>query len=150
MTEDDDDLLIERLRSIGDRVDPVPDLVGTAGRAALSTRRLDSALAELVTDSLTGAASLARAPGDEQIRLLSFEYGAVAVELQVHHAAGTVAIRGLVSGATGEVVVESAAGRHPTPIDADGWFTVSGLPPGRLRLRLWAGDTAVTTSWVTL
>lgn len=149
MTEDDDRLM-DRLRVIAAAVDGPPDLVDAAARAALSTRRLDGELAELVEDSSTVIATAARGD-DEQIRLLSFETATVAIELQVIEVGDTVSLRGLTSGAVGEVVAETATARRTAPIGPDGWFTVEGLGPGLLRLRLRAADgTAVTTSWVRL
>ncbi|GAA3733633.1 hypothetical protein GCM10022225_14790 [Plantactinospora mayteni] len=147
MTEDEDDL-VGRLRAIAVRVDPPPEVVAELARAALSTRRIDAVLAELVQDSTTEMPALARG-ADEQLRLLSFEHGTVSIELQVHSTGDTVSIRGLVGGATGDVTVETPGGSRSTPIDDEGWFTVDGLAAGLLRLRVPAGDTTVTTSWIT-
>src|SRR5262249_46475986 len=47
----EDEALLERLRAICAEVDPVPDLVFQAARAAFTLRRLDAELAELVLDS---------------------------------------------------------------------------------------------------
>jgi hypothetical protein len=147
---DDHDILMERLRTIAAAVDGPPPSVAEAARAALSTRRLDEELAELVLDSAAGTPVAAR-DGDDDIRLLSFETATVSIEVQLTEVAGSVSLRGLVSGATGEVVVETAGERRSAPIDADGWFTVDRLPSGLVRLRLRATDgTAVTTSWVFL
>lgn len=144
---DDDDRTIEQLRAMAIRLDPVPGAVTDLARAALSTRRIDEALAELVADSASDALAVARG---EAMRLLSFTHGAVAIELQVHVEDGTAALRGLVSGATAEVVVQTPGTERRVPIDENGWFTADGLPVGLLRLRLRAGDTPVTTSWVTI
>lgn len=146
---DDDDELVDRLRTIAVRVDSPPDFVTDLARAALSTRRIDDVLAELVHDSMTDTLALARGD-DEQLRLLSFEHGAVSIELQVHTVGNAVSVRGLVSGATGEVVVQTATSSRSAPIDEEGWFTANSLPTGLLRLRLCTGDTTVTTSWITL
>ena len=144
---DYDDRTIERLRAMADRMDPVPDAVTELARVALSSRRIDEALAELVADSANESAAVARG---EPMRLLSFTHGAVAIELQVHAEDGTAALRGLVSGATGEVVLQTPGRERRVPIDESGWFTADGLPTGLLRLRLRAGDAPVTTSWVTI
>lgn len=148
MTDDDADELVERLRAIAGQVDPPPAAVTAAARAALATRRLDEEFAALVSDSATDTLALVR--GGDEPRLLSFEGPTAAVEVQVHDAGGTRALRGLVTGASGEVVVETPAGRRTVPIDAHGWFTADGLAPGLCRLRLSAGTTAITTGWVTL
>ena len=94
---DDDDQTIERLRATADRMDPVPDAVTELARAALYTRRIDEALAELVADSANETAAVARG---EPMRLLSFTHGAVAIELQVQAEDGTAALRGLARAVT--------------------------------------------------
>ncbi|MFC7614108.1 hypothetical protein ACFQV2_11670 [Actinokineospora soli] len=149
MTDDDDDLMA-RLRAAADRVDPPPGPVVEAARAALSTRRLDAELAQLVADSDLVGAGVVRA-GDDEPRLLVFEVGDVLLELQVEHVRGQVEVRGLVTGAGGSAVVESGAGPREAPIDEDGWFTAAGLSGGPLRVRLRAPDgTAVVTGWVSV
>ena len=150
MTDDDD--LLDMLRETAARLDPPPAPVLAAARAALSTRRLNEELAELVADSDVAAAGVVRA-GSGEPRLLSFETATVSVELQVEHARAGVTVHGLVTGASGEAVVEAADGEHRAPIGPDGWFTVDGLPAGALRVRLRddggsSDGTTVTTGWV--
>jgi len=56
-------------------------------------------------------------------------------------------VRGLVTGAVGEVVVETPHSRRSAPI-TDGWFTVTDVPSGLVRVRLTAADgTSVITQW---
>lgn len=147
----DDDALLDRLRSVVDEVDPVPREVTEAAFAALATRRLDDELAELVADSEVGSAWLVRNRTDN-VRLLSFESAAVSVELQLTASRSGVALRGLVSGAAGEVTVETPGGGVRTAaLDGGGWFTVHDVAPGLLRLRLQAaGGAQVVTSWVSI
>jgi hypothetical protein len=145
-----DDDIIERLRRAATAIDPVPDLVTRSAQAALSTRRVDEELAELVADSELLAPGRVRAP-DDDTRLLSFEAAGVSVELQVEYAGGLVSLRGLVSGASGDAVVEVAGERHAVPIDEEGWFVVTGLPRGATRVRVTAVDgTAVVTRWTSV
>lgn len=147
---DEYDLLMTRLRTIAGEVDSPPELLDVAARVALSTRRLDGDLAELLMDSALGAPELVRDESNS-IRLLSLETATVSVELQLEEAAGRLTLRGLVSGASGEVIVETTTGQYRTEIDAQGWFTVIGLQPGAVRVRLEADDgTPVTTSWVSV
>ncbi|ONI87804.1 hypothetical protein ALI22I_21140 [Saccharothrix sp. ALI-22-I] len=141
---------MESLRRAAAAIDPVPDLVTRNAQAALSTRRVDEELAELVADSELLAPGRVRAP-DDDTRLLSFEAAGVSVELQVEYAGGLVSLRGLVSGASGEAVVEVAGQRHAVPIDEEGWFVVTGLPRGATRVRVTAVDgTAVVTRWTSV
>ena len=154
-SEDEDDLLIERLRAIALEADPPPALVTAAAEAALLTRRLDAELALLVADS-GGALPRRARGGDEQVRMLTFEAASVVIELEIRSAGGALSLRGLVTGAAGEVVVEtgdpgSPAGtvRRTAALNAEGWFTMDGLEPGVLRLHVPTASGAVATSWVT-
>ncbi|CCH29973.1 hypothetical protein ABZ816_32115 [Actinosynnema sp. NPDC047251] len=129
----DDDELVERLRALAE---PVPEHVRLAARAALGTRRLDEELAELVQD----APALVRA-GDE-VRVLTFEHGGVALDVQVD-----TDLRVLVTGASGDLVVESPDGRVTVPIGPDGWVSAP-LPHRTLRLRVTGDDgRTVVTRW---
>jgi len=143
-----DDRLIDRLRTIAAALDGPPELVGESARAALSTRRLDGELAELVLDT---PADTAAVRSDERIRLLAFHAVTASLEFQVHQIGARVRIRGLVTGASGEVVVETARQQRAGRIDAGGWFTIDGLSHGLIRLRVRADDgTTVTTRWISV
>ncbi|GAB1515126.1 hypothetical protein [Actinophytocola sp. KF-1] len=138
-----DERLLARLRETAAEYDPVPEHVLAAARAALGTRRMDEELAALVADSaLADTGVRAAAP---EVRLLTFESAGVSLELQVEYRDDRVSVRGLVTGATGEAVVEVAGERHAVPID-DGWFAVTGLPRGATRVTV----PGTTTSWVSL
>ena len=145
-----DEALINRLRKIATFVDDPPPLLDLAARAALSSRRLDGELAELMMDSDLSQAALVRGP-DDGVRLLSFETSSVCVELQVEQQQDRLSLRGLVTGASGAAVVETTSESRTVPIDAEGWFVVDDLPRGAVRVRLRALDgTTVTTSWVSV
>ncbi|WP_370971067.1 hypothetical protein [Amycolatopsis sp. cg9] len=145
-----DDELMEVLRAAAAQADPVPDLVLRQAKAALSLRDPDAELADLAFDSDLAEAGAVRAAA-EDVRLLSFASARVSVELQVEYADGGVSLRGLITGATGEAVIEVAGERHVRPIGAEGWFTAAGLPRGATRVKVTAADgTAVTTGWASL
>jgi len=146
----DDDLLMEQLRGLAGHAQGVPELVDQAARAALSTRRLDAEMAELVLDSHADTASPVR--GDDQTRLLTFRTAVVTVELEVRPTGDTVDLRGFATGTSGAVVVETATGqRHRADVDAGGWFSVDRLPRTSVRLLLsGTRGTDVTTSWTLL
>jgi hypothetical protein len=142
-----DDSLLDRLRRLAAELDDSPEYVELSARAALATRRLDHQLAQLIADS-TVVQTATRA-GDSSIRLLTFETATISLELQVDEVAGRRSVRGHVTGAAGEAVVETASGTRTAPIDDRGWFAFDDLPAGVIRIRLRAADgTGVTTGWV--
>ncbi|WP_370941819.1 carboxypeptidase-like regulatory domain-containing protein [Amycolatopsis sp. cg5] len=143
-----DDELMADLRRIAAETDPVPRHVSERARAALATRSADAELAALLLDS-TLRPDLVR--GTDDVRLLSFESATVSVELQVtaHRRGHTVV--GLLVGAAGEVVADSAGTRRSTTTGPDGWFTFADLPSGPTRLHVLAEDgTNTVTSWTSL
>jgi len=156
MTDQDptsaDDRLLERLRVIAATVDPPPMLVDESARQALSTRRIDAELAELLMDSMSAAApAQSRADGDD-VRMLAFASDRVSIELQVEpEAAGTVSLRGLVVGAGGVVTIETLTATSTVPIDGAGWFTAAGIARQSVRFHLVepTGERLLT-SWATL
>lgn len=145
-----DESLLRRLGAIAEEADPVPGPVLEAARAALSMRRLDAELAELVHDSALEAAGV-RGPGE---RLLSFEAGGFCLELQVTPRGRRVDLLGQLDGltATGAAVtVESSGGPLEAAVDDQGTFRVRDVAAGRIRLHVTVrGRPAVTTSWVTV
>jgi len=143
-----DDELMARLSAAAAEFDPTPDQVLAAGRAALLTRRLDEELVALVADSELAGAGQVRATGAD-VRLLAFETADVSLELQVEFAGARAVIRGLVTGASGEAVIEVAGERHVAPIE-EGWFTATDLPAGATRVRVTTARGPVVTSWVHL
>ena len=113
----DDDALLARLGAIAGTVDPVPEIVTRSGYAALSTRRLDEELAELLMDSDLVEAGRLRAAGD-QTRVLSFASETMSLELQVEGDGEQKALRGFASGVTGDIRIacgESAADSRIVP-----------------------------------
>ena len=81
-----DQELLLRLGVLARAADPAPAEVLELGRAALSMRRLDAELAELVADSDAALAGV-RGAGST-VRLLTFEAGELVVEAQVSGPAG--------------------------------------------------------------
>ena len=160
-----DDELVADLRRVASVIDPVPDEVRAAARAAISTRDLDRQLAELIADS-AGGDDEARGPaaafeqvrtwsgdGPASSRLLSFAGGDVQVDLEVSEHGDGVDVIGQFTGASiEECVLEYANGvRLPLEVDSLGRFLVNGLLHGPVRARCRSTDgTAVTTAWVTI
>jgi hypothetical protein len=130
-----DDDFLDVLRAVADEFDPVPAGVLRDGSAALALRSLDAELAELVE-------SEALVRGDGPLSL-AFESDRVTVSLEIIDDV----VRGFVTGAEGEAVVETPRSRRAVPI-TDGWFMVTEVPPGLVRIRVTALDgTAVVTQW---
>jgi hypothetical protein len=147
-----DDQLIADLRQVVGVVDPVPEGVFAAARAAIVTRDLDGELAELVADTGTRVPA-GSVRGGTPRRLLSFACGEVQIDLEVTVGSDRiVGIIGQLSGGTNDdCVLEYPAGRQPVSLDSLGRFAVTGARGGpvRVRCRSAAGER-VTTSWVTL
>jgi hypothetical protein len=130
-----DDDFLDVLRAAADEFDPVPAGVLRDGSAALALRTLDAELAELVE-------SEALVRGDGPLSL-AFESDRVTVSLEIIDDV----VRGFVTGAEGEAVVETPRSRRAVPI-TDGWFMVTEVPPGLVRIRVTALDgTPVVTQW---
>lgn len=150
-----DQALLIRLGEVAGAVDPVPDHVLELGRAALALRDLDSELAELVADSAVELAGVRS--GSTETRLLSFEAGDLAVDVQVSTAGGgRMSILGQVvpvpAPAGGVIRLESQSGAMATSdLDSLGDFRFGIVPDGLIRLRVeLPGATAVTTTWIDL
>jgi len=156
---DRDNADLDNLRRIVRDVDPVPDEVFAAARAAIITRELDAELAALVADSAAMEDELrfdpVRTASTEaaDTRLLSFDGGGVQVELEVSGQADQLMVVGQVIGAADRgCVLEQADGRvHDVELDSLGRFLITGVTsgPARLRCRSASGGR-VSTHWVWL
>jgi hypothetical protein len=150
MTGIGDEELFERLRLVIDEVDPMPESVLVNARAAFALRRLDAELAELVRDSAEeerGGLIAVRGAGDA--RLISFETGTVAVELQITERGSVRDLVAQISGVDiGRAEVETPTSRYPTVVE-DTLVSVDGIPAGHLRIHLHtAQGRDLVTSWV--
>jgi hypothetical protein len=131
-----DDDFLDVLRAAADEFDPVPAGVLRDASAALALRTLDAELAELVEEE-----ALVRGDGP---LTLAFESARVTVSLEI----SDDVVRGLVTGAEGEAVVETPRSRRAVPI-TDGWFIATEVPPGLVRVQVTTSDgTPVVTQWV--
>lgn len=156
---DRDNADLDNLRRIVRDVDPVPDEVFAAARAAIITRELDAELAALVADSAAMEDELrfdpVRTASTEatDTRLLSFDGGGVRVELEVSGQPDQLMLVGQVIGAADHsCVLEQADGRvHDVELDSLGRFLITGVTsgPARLRCRSASGGR-VSTHWVWL
>jgi hypothetical protein len=144
-----DESLLAMVREAAEEADPVPTIVFEAARAAFALRRLDAELAELVRDSADERAGLIAVRGDGDVRLISFETGPVAVELQVTQRGP---VRDLVAQISGTDVARAEVetpGRQVGMTLTDGVVTADSIPAGLLRLHVQTADGhALVTSWV--
>lgn len=143
-----DDQLVADLRRVAARVDPVPEALLTAARAAFGLRELDARVAELVRDSAVDASATAvRGPGG---RMLSFEAADIVIECEVTARGRRRDVIGQLVGAVAALLQVQVAGARAVdvPVDDYGRFSADDLPAGPFRLRCSLTDgSTLLTSW---
>jgi hypothetical protein len=149
----EDEELLHRLRTVLDRVDPVPPEVSEFARVSLGWRRLEAELAELLADStLDAEAALARGGGDDA-RWLTFRAPDLTVDVEVRRDRDTLTLLGqLAPAAVAEIEIQAADGSVAATASSDelGRFRLV-LASGRVRLRITRhAGTPVETSWLPL
>jgi hypothetical protein len=150
MTSDDD--LEARLRTLAADLDPAPSHVTAAAKAAWELRDLDTQIATLVADSWRDEPAVATRDRVGTLRMLTFTSDGASIEVDVETdtVTGTRRLRGFVTGATGDLVIERGATRLTVPV-VDDQFDVEGLEPGPARLSVVGEDgMRVVTTWVSL
>ncbi len=142
------------LRAIFGHLDPVPQLLDEAARAALTWRTVDEELAELTRDSAEAeedAGLLVRSGGGP--RQLSFESPQLGIELEVT-ATGprerTVNGQLLPPGAA--TVTIERPGEDGVSVQADdlGRFMLDGLRAGVVRLHVALRGAQIAIPWTTI
>jgi hypothetical protein len=144
-----DDILLEELRAVVNRFDPVsPEMVATA-RATFMWRTIDAELAQLTHDSvLDEQPVLTRGVAAAPPTLLTFEAPGLTVEVETISADAGWQLHGqLVPPQAGEIEVRHPAGSTTVPADEMGRFAAHGPHRGPVSLRCRAGDTTVDTDW---
>ncbi len=152
MNLSDDDQLEALLRGLAAEHDPVPAIVTTAARAAWELRDLDGQLASLVADSWADASAVGTRDSLGTLRMLTFASDGSSIEVDVEHdpVTGTCRLRGFVTGAVGDLVIQRYDGQVTAPV-LDDQFDVDGLSPGPARLSVSSVDgRRITTSWISL
>ena len=150
LVSSEDAELLARLGRIADIIDPVPEDLLTAGRSLFSLRDPSAVL----MDTMDEQEQLLAVRSDGPSRMHFFEYGDVAIDLQVSSHDGLASILGFLTnegqGAGGSVVLETSAASYDTSVDPDGRFTFAGVPLGLIRLQVEVpGDHShLTTRWV--
>ncbi len=142
------------LRAIFAHLDPVPQLLDDAARAAFGWRTVDAEIAELLRDSADAtddAALLVRSGGGP--RQLSFESPQLGIELEVtetgpreRRLAGQ-----LLPPADATVTVERP-GEESLSVQADdlGRFVLDGLRAGAVRLHVALGGAQIAIPWTSI
>ncbi|MBO0827196.1 MAG: hypothetical protein J2P24_05380 [Streptosporangiales bacterium] len=147
-----DQALLAQLRSAFESADPVPPEAVAIARSSLSWRDPDTALADLIADSLMDAAQVRtrRAGGP---RLLTFEAAGLVIEVEVAEDGESRRLLGqLVPPSRAEVVVTWPNGQISVNADEIGRFSASDIPAGQVSLTCTLEDATVpvTTSWVNI
>lgn len=149
-----EEALADRLRRLANEADPVPELVLAAARAALSLRRLDAELAEMVHDSDVDELSTVRGAADDAdgaVRLLSFEAPGMSISAQITTSEAGHSLLGQVAGtAATAVTVQTPSAQHATTLGEAGLFRLDRVPSGPLRLVVATASHEVVGDWVTV
>ncbi|WP_426567006.1 hypothetical protein ACPPVT_10905 [Angustibacter sp. McL0619] len=141
---DPDERLLSRLGSMYDELDPVPDVVSEAARAAFILRDLDAELIPLV-ESL--ATTFVRGESDNW---LSFALEDLEIDLGSRRERSGWQIVGQITGAVQEMTVHTLAGSEPVAVDEMGRFRAE-VSARTLSLRLTTPDgRRLRTEWVSL
>jgi hypothetical protein len=148
--------LLRRVGALFDEIDPVPDSVLEAARAALEWRDFDARVARLIEDEaysgdFAGVRAGVRATGEH--RLLTFEGPGLTVAVEAVEISGSRRLVGQLVPAGPDSVTLEAAGRSGHPLQARvdhlGRFSLGGVPAGLVRLRCMLPDgTQVVTEWL--
>jgi hypothetical protein len=149
-----EEALAERLRQLAAEADPVPELVLESARAALSLRRLDAELAEMVHDSEldgTGAVRGATDDAEGEVRMLSFEAPGISITAQISTSETSRTLLGQVAGAqVRAVTVQTPAEEYAAELGDAGTFRIDSVPSGSLRLVIVTTGGEVVGDWVTV
>lgn len=144
-----DDQLADALAQVLAAVDPVPEHVSAAARAAFTWRTIDAELAELAFDS--AAQSLGVRSGEIN-RQVTFRSASVEIELMITESEARRLVGQLIPPDVAGI--ELVSGDDSATVDSDhlGRFTFDQLPAGPARLVVRGVDGAVLaqTDWLLL
>jgi len=144
----EDDNLLEELRSVVGRVDPVSPEMVAAARASFLWHTIDAELAELAHDSVLDADRMALVRGAGVPELLTFEAPGLTVEVEAVTTGDGLRLLGqLVPAQPGRVDIRHPGGTSTVDADDLGRFAADDLLPGPVSLRCRAGGSEVHTDW---
>jgi hypothetical protein len=152
----DDDILLDELRRVFAAIDPIPEPVQIAARAAIEWRTIDAELAALVSDSIVDEPELA-VRGTATPRLLTFEARDLTIEVEAEPAGDeTLRLVGqIVPPQTAQIAVRYGHELVATWADERGRFIAGGVDPGWVSLRCHLGGESgegrlVETAWLSI
>ncbi|MEA2220628.1 MAG: hypothetical protein QOJ35_3254 [Solirubrobacteraceae bacterium] len=152
----EDDILLDELRRVFAAIDPVPEAVRIAARAAIEWRSIDAELADLTSDSSVDEPALA-VRGTATPRLLTFEARDLTIEVEAEPAGDeTLRLVGqIVPPQTAQIAVRYGHELVATCADERGRFVARGVDPGFVSLRCHLGGESgegrlVETAWLSL
>lgn len=151
MTEDDrrgpdgreDDALLEELRALAARLDPVPKRVQEGARAAYTWRTIDAELIALTGDSVfeqEREPALVRATTGPRVLVFESEHVSIEMEITSDPQQHLRVVGQLVPAVQAEIEIQQGAGTLSTESDELGRFLIEGLSPGPARLRCRVPD----------
>ncbi len=151
MGPDDDSALLDELRAMFRRIDPVPPGLLAVAEASFVMRTLDAELAALTYDSATDTGRLALVRGAPTTRMLTFEAPGITVEVEaaVVDAGRRRLVGQLVPPRPGAVEVSHRGGVVSITPDELGGFVAPDIEAGPVRVRCGLGVPAavVDTDW---
>jgi hypothetical protein len=154
MATSDDDKLLDELRRVLGAIDPIPESVRFAARAAIEWRTIDAELAALVSDSTVDEPVLA-IRGDATPRILTFEAPELTIELEAEPVAGGLLrlVGQLVPPQPAQIAIRHGEDVIATHADDRGCFVADGAQPGPISVRCRLdGETGegrlVETAWL--
>ena len=117
-----------------------------AAEGAFAWRTIDEELLALSHDSLLEAPALVRSAADESLRMLSFEGGGVALEVELD--GGRLTGQVLPAGACRIEVQSPTADSRTVDVDDSGFFELADVPSGPLRFRIELGEQTLVSAWL--
>lgn len=143
-----DDELISLLGEALRQVEPRPDLIDEAARAAFGWHGIEAELAELTFDSLADAAGVR---GDDSNRQVTFQSPALEIEVMFTGDGGSRLIGQLVPPRASRIELICGPERHEATADGGGRFGFDLALSGPTRLIVHSeGATPVHTDWIVL
>ena len=151
MNADPNDELLEELRGVLRRTDPVPAEVTDFATAAFGWRRLDAELAELLEDSALVSEAPALARGVAGLRSLTFRSSELTIDVEVQPGLLLGQLAPPPASATVELQMENGDIVATADGDKLGRFRLTIEGDGRFRLRVVRPNAStVETSWFSL